>query len=202
MFKWCCLAVAVLFLSLFTWMLNDLRLHVRRSGEEIQRTAATVNEHLPALVARGRTTTEAVARHLPVIVEKTRTTTETLAELAQDIRQLKELAGVNSTARDKGLVAYANSVLGRIESSGGTIGLKKLGRRGLKDTLPAREWVAGARKKAAVLTVLSGSRKEVLTGLARTKYGYGSHWYIQVGGEEPQRLLDWVKANHPQSKEL
>jgi hypothetical protein len=30
----------------------------------------------------------------------------------------------------------------------------------------------------------------------------GTRWYIQVGEEDPTLLLDWIKANHPESKEL
>src|SRR5213592_3163132 len=107
MFRWVCLGIGVVFLAVMTWMVNDVRLHVRQSGETVQTTGETINEHLPE------------------IVDKTRTTTDTLAELAADIRQLKELAGVTSSPRDQNLVAYANSVLGLIEKSGGTIGLKK-----------------------------------------------------------------------------
>src|SRR5262245_60976221 len=118
MFKWACLGVAAAFLGLLAWLANDVRLEVRRSTQ-------AVNQHLPAIVDRTSKTTETLAANLPEIVEKTRTTTETLADLAADIRQLKELAGVTNAARDKNLVAYADSVLDRVESSGGTVGLKK-----------------------------------------------------------------------------
>ena len=33
MFKWVCLGVVVLFLTLFGWMVNDIRQQVRRSSE-------------------------------------------------------------------------------------------------------------------------------------------------------------------------
>ncbi len=186
MFKWVCLSVAIGFLSVLTWLVNDMRLQIRRSGETVQTTGETINEHLP---------------HLPEIVEKVRTTTDTLAELAADIRQLKELAGVTSTARDQNLVAYANSVLATIEGSGGTIGLrKKLGGSGLKNEVPAKEWAAGARKEALLLTILARSKKELVTRLAKNKFG--SAWYIQIGNSEPVELLEWLKANHPETKAL
>src|SRR6266498_4105781 len=69
-FRWTCLAVAAIFLSGLTWMVNDVRLHVRQSGETVQTTGETINKRLPE------------------IVEKVETTTDTLAELAADIRQL------------------------------------------------------------------------------------------------------------------
>jgi hypothetical protein len=183
MFKWVCLGVGVLFLAVVIWMLNDIRQETRRSVQTFQTTGQTVNEHLP------------------VIVEKSRKTTETLADLAEDIRQLKELAGVSNAARDRNLVAYADGVLDAIETSGGTIGLKKLlGGSGLKDTVPAREWVVAARKEAVVLTALAKSRKELATRLGKNKFG--SPWYIQVGSTEPVPLLDWLRANHAASKDV
>jgi hypothetical protein len=183
MFKWVCLAVGVLFLAAVVWMLNDIR-------QETRRSVATFHE-----------TGTAVKEHLPVIVEKSRKTTETVAELAEDVRQLKELAGVSNVARDRNLVAYADGVLDAVEASGGTVGLKKvLGSKGLKDTVPAREWAAGARKEAVLLTALVRSRRELATRLGKNKFG--SAWYIQVGDAEPVPLLDWLRANHPASKDV
>jgi hypothetical protein len=183
MFRWACLAVAVVFLALLTWMVNDVRLHVRQSGETVQTMGETVNEHLPN------------------ILERVHTTTDTLAELAADIRQLKELAGVTTSVRDQNLVAYANSVVSLIERSGGIIGLKKkLGGKGLKNESPAKEWAAGARKEALLLTILARSKKELVMRLANNKFG--SSWYIRFGEGEPVELIEWLKDNHPQTKAL
>jgi hypothetical protein len=194
MFKWICLVVATVFLAVLSWLVNDLRLEIRRSTD-------TINEHLPEIVDKSRKTSRVVAERLPEIVEKTRKTTDTLAELAADIRQLKELAGVAGTARDQNLVAYADSVLDAVEASGGNIGLtKKVFGSGLKDVRPAKDWVVGARKEALLLTVLAKSKKELLERLAKNKFG--SDWYIQVGGSEPVTLLEWLKKNHAESKDL
>jgi len=160
-----------------------------------------VNEHLPIIVEKSRTSADIIAENLPTIVEKTRTTTETLAELAEDIRQIKELLGVAHSARDQNLVAYADSVLKSIEASGGSIGLKKsLGGSGLKQPLPAKEWAVGARKEAVYLTVVAKSKKELVTRLANN--WLGSPWYIQIEGREPVKLLDWLKVHHAATKEL
>src|SRR5262245_59165225 len=157
MFKWCCLAVAIVFLAVVVWILNDVRLEVRRSSEIVRSSGQTVNEHLPAMVDKTKKATDTVAEHLPEMVEKARTTTETLADLAADIRQLKQLAGISSATRDKNLVAYADSVLDLLEASGGVIGLKKqLGGKGLKNTVPAAEWAAATRKEAVVQIALAG----------------------------------------------
>jgi hypothetical protein len=199
MFKWVCLGVAVVFLTALAWMINDLRLEVRRSAQTVQGVAQSVNEHLPAIVEKSRKSTEVLAEHLPEIVEKTRTTAETLAELAEDIRQLKELAGMSHTPRDQNLVAYANGALNAIESSGGTIGLRKSG-GGLKSPLPAKEWAVGARKEALFLTVVAKSKKELLTRLTKNKFG--SSWYIQVGDKEAVPLVEWLQQNHAATREL
>jgi hypothetical protein len=200
MFKWTCLAVAVVFLALFAWLLNDVRVLIRDSSQIVHTTGQTVNQHLPTIVDKTRKTTDTLADHLPEIVEKTRTSTETLAGLAEDIRQLKELAGVSNTARDKSLVAYADSVLDAIDSSGGTIGVTKTFGKGLKSTLPAKEWVVAARKEALFLTAVTTSKKELMTRLSVTKFGFA--WYIQFGEQEPVPLADWLKARHPATKEL
>jgi hypothetical protein len=183
MFKWLCLATGIIFLVVVGWMINDIRLQVHHSSQMVHEVGHTVNEHLPT------------------IVEKSRTATETLAELAEDIRQLKELVGVSHTARDQNLVAYADSVLKSIEASGGTIGLKKsLGGSELKHALPAKEWAVGARKEAVYLTVVTKSKKELVTRLANN--WLGTPWYIQLEGKEAVKLLDWLKAHHAATKEL
>src|SRR5262249_26332860 len=110
MFKWICLAVAVVFLSVLAWMLNDMRLELQRSSELLRTTAKTINEHLPAIVDKTRKTTDSLAEHLPEIVQKLRTTTSTVAELTEDIRQMRELVGLaGGRKRDDGLMAYASS---------------------------------------------------------------------------------------------
>ena len=167
----------------------------------VKRTCGRQRLRSPVIVQRSRETTETVNENLPTIVEKTRVTTETLAELAADIRQLKELVGVGGGSRETNLVAYASGVLRAIEDSGGTVGVKKtFGGKGLTKTLPAKEWAAGARKEALYLAVVSHSKAELVTRLCRTLFD--SDWYIQVGKGEPVKLLDWLRANHPPTHEL
>jgi hypothetical protein len=201
MFKWTCLGVAVIFLAFIGWVAYDIRCDVRRSVETVQTTSRTVNEHLPAIVEQSHQVSSVVTDNLPTIVEKTRTTTDTLAELSEDVKQLKELAGLTGSARDQNLVAYADSVLTTIDQSGGSIGLKKtFGGSGLKNLLPAKEWVVGARKEAVFLTLVAKSKKELVMRLAKNKFG--SSWHIQVGDKEAIPLLDWLKENHTATKDL
>jgi len=175
MFKWICLAIALVVVAGLAWMVNDLR-------SELKQAVHTLNAHLPEMV------------------EKTRKGTDTLAELSEDVRQLKELGGMTAQARDQGLVAYANSVLDFVAASDASIGSPKLVGSGLKDPLPAAEWVVGARKKAVILVAVCRSKKELLGRLCDKVVG--TKWYIQKGSAEPVPLLDWIKANHPESKNL
>lgn len=160
---------------LFAWILNDLRL-------ELKRSAATVNTHLPD------------------ILDNTRRTTQTLAEVSSDIRDLRNLAGVSDTPRDSTLVTYADSVLDLIESQNATIGTEKLIGKELSDPVPAKEWVVGARKEAVWLTFRTKTKSELLRRLTETKFG--SAWRIKIAEEAPVPLRDWLIENHPPTAEV
>src|SRR5689334_21744739 len=91
MFKWICLLVIVVFLSVLVWMVNDLRLQVRQSLGSVDSAAHTVNDNLPSIVERTRKTADTLGDQLPEIVERIQKTTEVVAELSEDINQIKEL---------------------------------------------------------------------------------------------------------------
>lgn len=196
MFKWACLGVAVVFLSVLGWMINDLRVEVRRSSQ-------IVDEHLPPIMDKTRKATDSLLVNLPEIADRVHTTTATVAELTEDIRQLRELLGLpRGKKRDETLVGYATSVLDALEKSGGVIGLKKTVGKGLKSPVAANEWVQGARREAFLLTLLgkAKSKQDMLTRLATN--WRGSNWYIQIDGQEPVTVLNWLKANHAPTREL
>jgi hypothetical protein len=67
--------------------------------------------------------------------------------------------------------------------------------------MPAAEWVVGARQEALLRTTVlrAKSRQEILEHLCNS--WRGSDWYIQLEGEEPQKLIDWLRANHPATRE-
>ena len=161
-------AVGLCVALLFAWLINDLRVQLRR-------TSATVNEKLPS------------------ILEKTERSATALAELSEDVRQLRDLAGATGS-RDATLAAYADAILDRLEASGLSIGTRgKLSGR-LDDAQPAKEWVAAARKEALWLTFRAKSRSELLERLTRTKFG--SEWHVQSPGPDAtlQSLRAWVEA--------
>ena len=169
-------AVFVVVLVVFGWLLNDLRL-------ELKRSAATVNDNLP------------------VILDNTRKTTETLAEVSRDIKDLRNLAGVQETPRDATLVTYADSVLDLIEQQEqAMIGTEKLVGTALSDLLPAAEWAAGARKEAVWLAFRAKSKRELLDRLIENKFG--TPWQIQFADAEPVSLRDWLVQHHPATAEV
>lgn len=170
--------LAVLLLALigwFGWMLNDLRL-------ELKRSAATVN------------------RDLPVILANTKQSTQTLAEVSDDIKELRNLAGVSDVPRDETLVAYADSVLDLVEAQQAVIGTNKLIGSSLSDPQPAAVWGAATRKEAVWLTFRAASKRELLDRLTETKFG--SAWQIQFGEDKPLPLRDWLGEHHPPTAEV
>src|SRR5262249_50059334 len=130
--------------------------------ERSRQTSETVSANLPEVVDKVRTATDTVTESLPRVVERVDKTGERVAELAEDLRQRTELAGLKGEARDKGVVAYADSVLKLIASSGGNIGTKKTVGKGLKNPRPATEWVESARREAALMAVLGRTKKQML----------------------------------------
>lgn len=167
MFRWSCFALAAVSIATTLWMVNDLRVEMRR-------TTGMLNERLPQ------------------ILERTKQSTETLAELSTDLRQLRDLAGATAP-RDKTLVAYADAVLDAIERSPGVIGLEKTMGSGLKDEMPAKDWVTSARREAVWLSMTTKSKSDLLRHLCKNKFG--SNWMIRVGDKKPEELEEWVQTN-------
>ena len=176
MFKWICFAAALVLSGVMLWMVNDVRVHIRKSVD-------TVN------------------RDLPQILDKTRDSADTMSLLSQDIKQLRELVVGDQTTRDENIVAYETEVLKLIENSGGKIGTKKLIGTGLSDPVPAREWVARERKLALWDQARSSSIADLLNRIGRSAV-MNRVWYIDTGEKAPKSLVDWVKANHAPSRDF
>src|SRR5437764_15343082 len=103
MFKWACLGVAVIFLSVLGWMINGLRGEVRRSSQ-------IVNEDLPPIVDKTRKATDSLLENLPEIADRVHTTTATVAELMQEARQLRDIIGLpRGKKRYEAEVSYSTS---------------------------------------------------------------------------------------------
>jgi hypothetical protein len=179
LFRWSCFGLAAIALGTLLWMLNDVRV-------EVKRTSVTVNEHLPHVLANLKTSTDAIAK------------------LADDFKNLRNLAGIGgagATARDGSLVAYADSMLDFLEAQkGAKVGLDKVIGPGLKDVEPIDDWLRGARKEALLLTFLVKSKKDILDRLGKNKFG-SKFFFIPPAGE-PVPMIDFVKKNHPDSSGL
>jgi hypothetical protein len=203
MFKWSCFAVAVVFLAGVGWMVNDIRLEVRRTGELTRSTAATINQHLPTIMEKSKQTTEIVVEQLPELVGDIKTTARVLALLAEDISQVRQfVVGDGGSKRDENLLAYGQGVLKKIGASGGMIGQKNpLPSKKLIRSSSAEEWARSARWEVLYLAARGKDKKEIVTALSTTLFGK-ANWYIQLRGEKMVPLLDWLKANHPPTREL
>src|SRR3954453_1820235 len=101
MFKWLCFGLAVVFVIAILLMVNDIRLTVHRSARVVLDAEKSITDNLPVIVEKSRLTADTISGSLPEVVEKVQTAAEVMAELAEDIRQLKELAGLTQNPRDK-----------------------------------------------------------------------------------------------------
>src|SRR5688572_19751351 len=176
LFKWSCFALAAIVCGVLLFLLNDLR-------SELKRTNATVNAHLPQIVAN------------------VNTATATLAAVSKDINSFRDLAGLVDTPTDRSIVVYADSILDFLEAQPqGQIGLDKLTGKGLKDVISSAEWARASRKEALWQTFRASTKAELLDRMAKNKYG--SDWYFTAPGIEPIKMIDFLRANHPESKGL
>ena len=173
MFKWICFAAACLISAVLVWMVNDLRIQVRKS-------VVTLNEDLPQ------------------ILEQARESTATMATLSKDLQQLRELVVGNTPGRESNLIAYETEVLRLIENSNGKIGFKKTLGSGLSDPVPAKEWVTRERKVALWDQARSRSKSDLLNRIGRSAV-LNRVWYIDKGEKTATPLVDWVKANLPEA---
>ncbi len=172
------MGIALLFAAVLLWMVNDLRRDLKQS-------------------------VQVVNTQLPEILENTRDSSQTLAVVSNDIRELRDLAGISTGTGDRSLVSYADGVLDAVESSGGVIGLKgKLGMSAkLDDPVPAAEWVVGARKEAVYLALRAQSQHELLHRLT-TSFPLRRAWQMQIGEAAPEPLIDWLRVHHAESADV
>lgn len=175
MFKWVCLAVAVIALGVFGWMVNDMRSEVAH-------------------------TNEIVNKRLPEIIENVRVGTETLANVAKDIESLRDLAGFAGGPNNRSLVRYADSALDFLAAQHGEVGLRKVVGSGLKDTMSVQDWVRDTRREALWLTFRADTEAELLDCLGHNKFG--TPWLFAAPGAAPVAIVDYLKQHHPESKTL
>ncbi len=133
-------------------------------------------------------------------LEKARVTAEIAADVSQDIKGLRKLAGIGGGGTDKGFTEYANEVMDLFDGAGKDAKIGVLKKGALKDPVPADEWTHGERKKALVLVWSAKSKADILKGICHNIWG--SEFGIQIGNAPPVSLEEWIKSRHPASKEL
>jgi hypothetical protein len=173
-FKWVALALAAIATAVVIWMMNDVR-------REMKQTNALVNEHLPPILANAKQATD------------------TMARLSKDIEAMRSLAGL-SGPKDHSLAQYADGLLALLDKQTGQIGIEKVIGKELKDLVPVQEWVAAARKEALWLTFRASSKADMLDRLGKNKFG--SPWYFAPASGPRVTLIEFWKANHPESAKL
>ncbi len=201
MFKWACLLVATAFLGFVAWVLNDVRLEVRRTSNNLNATSESINENLPPILEKTRKATDALGDDIPQIVTRTRDVSETVGELAADLRKMKTAMARLKTERDPDLTDYADSILDFVGQTDALVGAKPLVSLGsaLQNPVPAKAWAASARNEAVLATIINKSKLGVLTSM--TSNAVGQPWYVQFGNRR-ELMLDWLKAQHPETKAL
>ena len=213
MFKWICLLVAVVALSAFGWMLNDIRLEVRRVADkadqqlpkiltQVEQVTGQLDQRLPKILTEAEQIGSTTNKQLPSLLARTEAAVDNLAALSEDMRHYQGLLGtVHAAAQDKDLLAYGGSLLNLIGGQQAIIGVKKSPTEPkLQQALPAKEWAKASKKQVQFLSVAAGSRAEVLHALTRSKSA--APLFVQLKDQAPRLLFDWIKEMHLVSKDL
>jgi len=218
-FKWTCLLVAVVALSAFGWMLNDMRLEVKALAPRVERLtekaedlADRVDRQLPKILAQTERGSKALEEHLPLLLARTEKlldhsemAVDNISEVADGFKQYKGLMGVvHAAAQTKSIFSYGSSILSFLSGSSASdakIGSKAAAGSALRrGAVPAKEWAAQAQNDAHFISLGAKTREEMLHGLPRTKSASPLH--IQIGDQAPRLLADWLKEKHPESKDV
>ena len=89
MFKWVCLLVAMVALTVFGWMLNDMRVQIKETAERLDRQVSPLfvkaeritdqlDNHLPKLISQSEQTSNIVTRQLPKLIQQTEQAAQTI----------------------------------------------------------------------------------------------------------------------------
>jgi hypothetical protein len=231
MFKWLCLLVAVIALSAFGWILNDVRLEIKGLAErldrqlpplltETQRVALQLDRHLPKLMAQSEQAAgtintqmpkllmqteqaaETVNRSLPRLLTSTELALDNVSELSDSFKQYKGLLGVvHAASQNKDLFSYGTSLLSWIGGQNATIGTKKSGSESELKQATPASQWAEAARKDAHFLSMAATSKSDLLH-GLARTNLTSPLHIQIGTSAPRLLADWVKETHPDSKDV
>jgi hypothetical protein len=224
MFKWAVLCVAVVALAAFGWMVNDMRLEVKKLAAkadllvakaddlldktdkqlppimaQTERVSAQLDHHLPLILDQTESATKTINTQLPVLLVHSEIAVDNISELSDGFKQYKGLFSfLHGDKKDAGLASYGGSILSFLGGAKALIGVKPGPDGKLKQAVPAKQWAAAAERDVNFLSLTSKSKSELLHGLAKTNTTAPLH--IQVENQPPRLLSDFLKEQHPDSK--
>ena len=206
MFKWVCLLVAVAALSVFGWMLNDIRLDVKGVTGKTEKVVDDLDRHLPRIISQTEKATATVDERLPSLLATVETTADNLDDLSERFAEYRDLmGGVNGAKPKEDLLTYGTGILDLLEGQKATIGVKNTAPAAapaagtgtppaaeLRRAVPAKAWAEKSRKDVRFLSLVAKSNPEVLHALCRSNSP--APLYIQLAEQAAPRLLeDWVR---------
>ena len=196
MFKWACLTAAIVFGVIALVLIYDLKRDVTDSLHSAQQAVGKANAAL-----------ETVNGELPTIVGEVKKGTETLSGLAEDVKLLKSVVGIEKNDRGlRGLASYADQVEQALadatEGKDATIKIEAVIGSSLKDVESVNEFLVGLNKEIILILALAKSKEELLWRGCHRGFPGRKPVYIQFFDAEPVLLQVYIKEIHEASAAL
>jgi hypothetical protein len=231
MFKWVCLLVAVVALSAFGWMLNDIRLELRSQGEKLDkhlprilaqtdqvtaqldqrlprlltqadRATTMIEDKLPRLLAQSEKAATLIDRDLPRLIASTERAEDGVTELTCSLNEYKGVFGAtHSTPPKKGLLSYGLGILDFLDGQDARIGVKQTGPTPGLKHAQPAKQWTKAARPQVAFQSAGASSKGEMLD-SMARTNTTAPWYIQAAGQAPRLLGDFLKETHPESKNL
>lgn len=197
-FRWACLGVAVVFGLALLGLIWDFRIKVISAIDQSKQTIAKVQESV-----------DKVDQRLPGILAEVHNTSETLSSVADDVKLMKRIAGVDSNNTNtgvRGLAVYADDLqqflAEQAENQAATILVEEIIGSDLKEVATLPEFLVGLNKEMILAILpLSKSREEILYRVCRSSVRRVPY-YVQFEDMEPVPLEELIRTNHEASREL
>jgi hypothetical protein len=229
-FKWICLAVAVLALGMFGWMLNDVRLEMKRLAAQAEErlprilsqterittqldsqlprlmsqteiAATNINRHLPPLMETSEKAATTLNKQLPQLLASTEAAADSISKLADEFGDYQAMMSlVHSADQDKSLFSYGSSILSFLEGTPATIGRKKSETDTTLKSPIPAKTWATNARRTLPALSVKGATKTDVLHNLARTHS-AQPWYIQIGSDAPRLLGDWLKEKHPESRE-
>ncbi len=196
MFKWTCLIVASLFGIVILYVIVDLRRSVTQSIASAEQAVGQANNALATVNAE-----------LPTIVGEVKKGTTALSGLAEDVKLLKSVVGIEKNQRGlRGLATYADELQQTLAESFRdekiSMQIEAVFGKSLKVVETGEEFLVGLNKEMMIILALSKSKQEVLWRATHTGPPRRTPYWVQVGDDEPVRLDALLRQQHAESANL